>query len=238
MYGRITTIVIFIREGCCIISYIKSSVIRKISILTFIIILICFSILFITTYSDLKSSIIAGLSSGKEESIISLSNYVDEYFGYRLNSINEFTQSAVAKGVVLDDEKMTEYIKEIIYIIREIAEQISLLALNASIEAARAGDAGRGFAVVAQEVSKLADRTSHSLSEIETSIHALTESIESMDEAINSQIDSINLIVTNVKEHEKVVQSNMEIVENTNNITNNVDAIASQILEDANMKKI
>lgn len=92
-------------------SYIKASVVRKISSLIFILILICFSILFIITYSDLKSSIITGLSSGKQESIISLSNYINEFFGYRLNAINEFTQSAVEKGVVLDDDNMTSFIK-------------------------------------------------------------------------------------------------------------------------------
>lgn len=171
------------------------------------------------------------LSSSSAEQSASLEETV-----YGMDSLKESVNVVSAK--TFDVSQQADSIKEIIYIIREIAEQTNLLALNASIEAARAGEAGRGFAVVAQEVSKLADRTSHSLSEIESSIHTLTDSITSMDTAIKSQIESINVIITNVKEHEKVVQSNMEIVETTNTITNNVDTIAANILEDANMKKI
>lgn len=73
----------------------------------------------------------------------------------------------------------SEEMKTIIKMIHEISEQINLLSLNASIEAARAGDAGKGFAVVADEISKLADETARSLNEISRLVQDNEVEIES-----------------------------------------------------------
>ena len=109
------------------------------------------------------------------ETISSIQNLVDEVLG----------ASNKAEGLAVQAQD----ISKVLEVIRGIAGQTNLLALNAAIEAARAGEAGRGFAVVADEVRSLAQRTQDSTEEIEQMISGIQQGTQDTVEALNSSAE-------------------------------------------------
>jgi methyl-accepting chemotaxis protein len=115
--------------------------------------------------------------------------------GKAIEDLANDIKSALANSVEL--ESSSTDITSVLEVIRNIAEQTNLLALNAAIEAARAGEQGRGFAVVADEVRTLATRTQQSTDEIDTMIQRLNDNVKASSDSIKNSQTNANTTLTN-----------------------------------------
>lgn len=139
-----------------------------------------------------------------------------------MSAIDQAVQATAASVTQLGARG--EQIGEIIETINDIADQTNLLALNAAIEAARAGEHGRGFAVVADEVRKLADRTTQATNEIAQSIQIMQSDTRSAVERMKGGTNQVQLGVERAGQAGEVLQ---QIVKGTGEVAHLVQSIAA-----------
>ncbi len=136
----------------------------------------------------------------------------DQLNGVQQDMMTIKNETVSLEAVISELADSSNQIGEILSVINDIANQTNLLALNAAIEAARAGEAGRGFAVVADEVRKLAERTQHATGEIESIIGSLQQKSNLASVEMTKSVESVQAGVDNIGETNEGFKSAVESV--------------------------
>jgi len=173
---------------------------------------------------DSLSGKINNVSSNADE-LGKLTSATGETITTGISSVQTLTQTSettanITRNVIQSIQELEEKsksISNIVSAINDIAEQTNLLSLNASIEAARAGDAGRGFSVVAEEIRKLADQCLASSSQISSIV----------DEIVSKTGEVVNI----ARQAENAVSSQSSVVEDTTNSFKQIDQLVAQLIQ-------